>query len=103
MAWWWSGPQRRRARSLRSFIAVFALTAPMLAACAVPPAETPEERLVRRTVSCQEAGFTQGSPDFRLCLLVQETHDRLAVMERRLSWIEQDVRFPTPYRFGPYW
>jgi hypothetical protein len=75
----------------------------MLAACAVPPAETPEERLARRTVSCQEAGFAQGSPDFRLCLLIQETHDRLTVMERRLNWIEQDVRFPTPYRYGPYW
>ena len=68
--------------------------------CALPPQETPVEALARRELSCTESGFTEGTPDFRLCVLLQQTNERLASVERRLSWIEQDVRFAGPY-FGP--
>ena len=50
----------------------------------------------------REMGFAEGTPDFRLCVLLQQTNERLASVERRLSWIEQDVRFAGPY-FGPGW
>jgi hypothetical protein len=74
-----------------------------LAGCAMlPPAETPEEAQARRSLSCQQAGIPEGSPEFRLCVLLQQTNERLDAVERRLGWIEQDVRFPPPF-YGRYW
>lgn len=76
----------------------------VLAGCAGPPPETPEEALARRTLSCKEAGFVEGSENFRLCLLLQQTDERLASVERRLGFIEQDVRFGPPFYPGrPFW
>ena len=74
----------------------------LLAGCTVPPAETPAEALARRQVSCTESGFTEGTADFRLCLLLQQTNERLAAVEQRLRWIEQDTSLRGPY-FGPGW
>ena len=75
---------------------------PLLATgCTLPPAETPAEALTRRQASCTEEGFESGTPDFRLCVLLQQTNERLAAMERRLRLIEQDWRVPGPY-FGPW-
>ena len=71
-------------------------------AAPLPPAETPAEALARRQVSCTEAGFAEGTPDFRLCLLLQQTNERLAAVEQRLIWIEQDASLRGPY-FGPGW
>ena len=71
--------------------------------CALPPQETPVEALARRQLSCTEAGFQAGTPDFRLCVLLQQTNERLENVERRLGWIEQEVRFPPPYVGRPYW
>ena len=62
-----------------------------------PPAETPAEALARRELSCTEAGFDGGTPDFRLCLMLQQTNERLAAVERRLTWLEQDPGFSRPY------
>lgn len=73
-----------------------------LGGCAVP-VETPAEAQARRAVSCEEAGFTRGSPDFRLCILLQEANERLDAVERRLRFIEQDVRFAGPPFYRPYW
>jgi hypothetical protein len=86
----------RHARS--ALLAAWGLT---VAGCAAAPVETPAETLARRTVNCREAGFPADTPELRLCLLLQETNDRLDVMERRLRFIEQDVQFPRPY-FGRY-
>jgi hypothetical protein len=73
----------------------------VVAGCATAPVETPAETLARRTGNCQQAGFAPDTAELRLCLLLQETNDRLDVMERRLRFIEQDVQFPRPY-FGRY-
>jgi hypothetical protein len=79
---------------------------PVLAAglggCTVPPQETPAEALVRRQLDCTESGFAEGTPDFRLCVLLQQTNEHLASVDRRLTWIEQDTRFSRPY-FGRGW
>jgi hypothetical protein len=83
------------------WVAVIAATPPT--GCALPPQETPAEALARRQLSCTEAGFQEGTPDFRLCVLLQQTNERLENVERRLGWIEQDVRFPPPYAGWPYW
>lgn len=83
-------------------VLVLAAGAAALAGCATAPLETPEEARVRRMMSCEEAGFATGTPELRLCLLLRETNERLEVMERRLRFIEQDVRFSRPY-YGPRW
>ena len=67
------------------------LLAALLAGCATVPPETPAEATARRGLSCTEAGFEADTPDFRLCLLLQQTNERLAAVERRLGWIEQDA------------
>ena len=71
----------------------------LVGACATP--ETPEQRQVRLAQNCAASGFKPDSDSYRLCLLIQQQSDRLAVVERRLSFIEQDTRFP-PFR-DPYW
>jgi hypothetical protein len=73
----------------------------LVAGCATAPVETPAEALARRRGNCEQAGFAPDTPELRLCLLLQETNERLDVMERRLRFIEQDVQFPRPY-FGRY-
>ena len=74
----------------------------LLAGCTTAPPETPAEALARRELSCTEAGFEAATPDFRLCLILQQTNERLAAVERRLTWLEQDPGFSRPF-FGPGW
>lgn len=78
------------------------LLAALLAGCATVPPETPAEATARRELSCTEAGFEASTPDFRLCLILQQTNERLAAVERRLTWLEQDASFARPY-LGPGW
>ena len=73
----------------------------LVAGCTLPPAETPAEALTRRQASCTEEGFEASTPDFRLCVLLQQTNERLAAVERRLALIDQDWRLTGPY-FGPW-
>ena len=65
----------------------------LVGGCTIAPPETPAEALARRQLDCQVAGFTAGDSDFRLCLLLQQANERLAAVERRLTWIEQQVGF----------
>lgn len=75
---------------------------PVLAGgCTLPTPETPAEALTRRQASCTEEGFEAGTPDFRLCVLLQQTNERLAAVERRLGALEQDWTLTRPY-FGPW-
>ena len=76
--------------------------AALLAGCTTAPPETPAEVVARRELSCTEAGLESGTPDFRLCLILQQTNDRLAAVERRLAWLERDAGFSRPF-FGPGW
>ena len=71
-----------------------------LAGCATAPPETPAERVARQGADCTAAGFQRDTEAYRLCLLLQEQNERLAALERRLAFIEQDVRFP---RLGGYY
>ena len=74
----------------------------LLAGCATRPPETPAEQLARRELSCKESGFTEATPDFRLCLLLQQTNERLAAVEQRLRWLDQELNWPRPF-YGPGW
>ncbi len=79
-----------------------ALALALLAGCATVAPETPAEAVARRELSCREAGFEAESPEFKLCLLLQQTNERLAAVERRLGWLEQDTSLARP-RLGPGW
>ncbi len=91
-----------RGIGLRSVRGLALAVLAMLAGCTTVPPETPAEAVARRELSCTEAGFEAGSPDFRLCLILQQTNERLAAVERRLTWLEQDFSFARPY-LGPGW
>ena len=74
----------------------------LLAGCATAPPETPAEAAARRDLGCKEAGFVEATPEFRLCLMLQQTNERLAAVERQLQWQNQQLSWPGPY-FGPGW
>jgi hypothetical protein len=61
-----------------------------LAGCATGP--TVEEVRAMDLAACDEAGFEPGSDAHGLCLLLQSTNRRLEAVERRLNFIELDVR-----------
>jgi hypothetical protein len=61
-----------------------------LAACETGP--TPEEIQAFEQAVCDEAGFEQGSDAFLLCLQLQMTNRRIEALERRLTFIELNVR-----------
>jgi hypothetical protein len=61
-----------------------------LAACQTGP--TQQEVQAFDTAACDAAGFEAGSDAHGLCLLLQSTNRRLESVERRLNFIELDVR-----------
>jgi hypothetical protein len=66
----------------------------LLAGCTAAARETPEERTARLNADCTAAGFKSDTEAFRLCLLIQQTNDRLDSVERRLRFIDQDISTP---------
>lgn len=62
----------------------------LLAACETGP--TPEELRAMDSAACDLAGFEAESDAYRLCLLLQSTNRRLDVLDRRLNFLELDVR-----------
>ena len=91
-------------RVVRCLVPAAALVA--VVGCAAAPVETPVERTARLGADCAAAGFQKDSEAFRLCLLLQGQDERLAALERRLAFIEQDVRLGGfgGYHGGyPYW
>ena len=62
----------------------------LLAACETGP--TVQEVRAFDTAACDAAGFEAGSDAHGLCLLLQSTNRRLESVERRLNFIELDVR-----------
>lgn len=62
----------------------------LLGACEAGP--TIEELRAGDIAACSAAGFEAGSDAEGLCLLLQQTNRRLDGLERRLSFLELDVR-----------
>ena len=62
----------------------------LLTACETGP--TVQEVRAFDTAACDAAGFEAGSDAHGLCLLLQSTNRRLESLERRLDFIELDVR-----------
>ena len=74
----------------------------LLGGCAAAARETPAERVARLQDDCAAAGFQKDSEAFRLCLLIQAQNERLAALERRVAFIQQDVSFP-PLGYYRWW
>ena len=74
----------------------------LLAGCTSAAGESPAEVAARRELGCTEAGFAAATPEFRLCLMLQQTNERLAAVERQLQWLNQQTVWPRAY-FGPGW
>ncbi len=79
---------RRRAATVLATALLPAIL--LLAGCQTGP--TAEEVRAADLAACDEAGFAPGSDAHGLCLLLQGTNRRLAEVERRLNFIELDVR-----------
>lgn len=41
--------------------------------------------------SCLESGFVEGSDAFRLCLLLLDTNERIARLERRIDLLDSEL------------
>ncbi|MEZ5862326.1 MAG: hypothetical protein R3D28_25720 [Geminicoccaceae bacterium] len=67
----------------------------VLGACEAAP--TVEELRTTDAAACSGAGFASGSDAHGLCLLLQETNRRLEAVERRLNFLEVDVRSRNGY------
>jgi hypothetical protein len=80
-----------------------AALAALLAGCATPPPETPEQTAERRSLSCLEAGFAKDSDAYRVCLLLQRQSDRLDAMEQRLRLIESQTVYGPPFPYPRRW
>lgn len=76
----------------RLAVLLLALLTP-LAACQTGP--TLEELRATDLAACEAAGFDEGSEAHGLCLLLQSTNRRLEALERRIAFIELDVRSAT--------
>ena len=90
-----------RSRVSRILAAAALLVTGLAAGCATKP-ETPAEAASRRELGCKEAGFVEATPEFRLCLMLQQTNERLAALERQLRWQDQQLAWPRPF-VGPGW
>jgi hypothetical protein len=71
-----------------------ALLTLLLAGCATAPRETPAERVARQGADCTGRRLPARHRGLPPLPALQEQNERLARLERRLAFIEQDVRFP---------
>lgn len=85
----------------RSMMMCAGALATMLA-CAGCATVTPEQIQEQAAQGCTAAGFEAGSDAFKLCLLLQDTNQRIARLERQIEFLELDVRrldlFPRHHR-----
>ncbi|MDX6751572.1 hypothetical protein SH611_17340 [Geminicoccaceae bacterium 1502E] len=70
-----------------------ALALVSLSAACTPAAEIERQMEEASREGCLEAGFAETSDAWKLCLLLQDSNRRLEAMERRLLWLESDIRF----------
>ena len=71
---------------------LFAIAAVAILVSGCQTGPTVEELRAVDVAACDTAGFEPGSDAHGLCLLLQDTNRRLATLERRLDFIELDVR-----------
>jgi hypothetical protein len=71
----------------------------LISGCAAVQKESPEAYAARLQASCTEAGFQRDTENYRLCLLIQDTNERLDAVEQQLRYVDMHTSF-RPY---PYW
>lgn len=68
-----------------------ALLACLLAAGCQSTAEEERALAQAQRASCLESGFVEGSDGFRLCLVLQDTNERIARLERRIDFLDAEI------------
>jgi hypothetical protein len=71
----------------------------LISGCATVQKESPEAYVARLQANCTEAGFQRDTENYRLCLLIQGTNERLDAVEQQLRYVDMNTRW-RPY---PYW
>lgn len=79
------------ARFVRSALGCWVLAAGLLVAGCQSTAELERAAIEARRTSCLEAGFAEGSDAYRLCLILEETQDRIARLERRIDFLDAEI------------
>ena len=70
----------------------------LISGCAAVQKESPEAYAARLQANCTEAGFQPDTESYRLCLLIQDTNERLDTVERQLRYVDMNTRWrPYPY------
>jgi hypothetical protein len=64
--------------------------------CATVQKESPEAYAARLQASCTEAGFQRDTESYRLCLLLQDTNERLDAVEQQVRYVDTRTSF-RPY------
>jgi hypothetical protein len=64
--------------------------------CATVQKESPEAYAARLQASCTEAGFQRDTESYRLCLLIQDTNERLDAVEQQVRYVDMNTSF-RPY------
>lgn len=76
---------------VRTALGWWLLPACLLVAGCQSAAELEQAAVEARRTSCLEAGFAEGSDAYRLCLILQETQDRIARVERRIDFLDAEI------------
>lgn len=62
----------------------------LLGACQ-SPSEIAKAMDDERQEACRSRGFEPGKESFALCLMIQETHQRLGQVERRIDLLDNEL------------
>ncbi len=68
----------------------------LISGCAAAQKESPEAYAARLQASCTEAGFQRDTESYRLCLLLQDTNERLDAVEQQVCYVDTRTSF-RPY------
>ena len=68
----------------------------LISGCATVQKESPEAYVARLQANCTEAGFQRDTENYRLCLLIQGTNERLDAVEQQLRYVDMNTSF-RPY------
>jgi hypothetical protein len=70
----------------------------LISGCATVQKESPEVYAARLQANCTEAGFQRDTESYRLCLLIQNTNERLDAVEQQLRYVDMRTSF-RPYSY----
>jgi outer membrane murein-binding lipoprotein Lpp len=85
----------------RAGLIAVTLGLPLVAGCA-PQEEIRAQIAEAQRLDCLAAGFEPDTDAFRLCLLIQDTNQRIAAVERRVDFLDSRAAF-YPWSRRSWW